>query len=255
VIPGRGRKRIDTNGKPGQPGPCEILVVADHVDPLIYNGSIKERFSRTDIVLSCGDLNPEYYDFIVTSLNIPFFYVLGNHSSFTLKKDLTPHNSSWINKPMKTFQGGILLEGKVFYLKKWDLIIGGLGGSRRYNKGDNQYTEGEMFLRILSMLPRLWWNRIFRGRYLDIFVTHASPRKVNDREDTCHQGFSVFRWFLRRFRPRYQLHGHIHIYDANEERRVRYADTEVINCYDHYELKWGGPNESRAADQEDDRNF
>ena len=139
------------------------------------------------------------------------------------------------------------MEGRVFYLKEWDLIIGGLGGSRRYNKGDNQYTETEMFLRILPMLPRLWWNRIVRGRYIDIFVTHASPRRINDKEDTCHKGFSVFRWFLRRFKPRYQLHGHIHLYDVNEERKTKYEATEVINCYDHYELTWCGPVISEAA--------
>ena len=66
---------------------CRLLCVADHVDPLVYSGAVKERFSHIDIVISCGDLKPNYYDFIVTSLNVPLYYVLGNHSVFTPKPE------------------------------------------------------------------------------------------------------------------------------------------------------------------------
>ena len=228
-----GKKRVKSSRK------CRLLCIADHIDPLVYSSAARKRFSHVDLILSCGDLQSDYYDFIITSLNVPFYYVLGNHSPFSRKCSSPLAEKKW--KPLATprrFQGGVMLEGKLVYLKKYDLILGGLGGSRRYCGGDNQYTEFEMACRIIGMIPRLFWNRIFKGRYIDILLTHAAPRGVNDREDLCHRGFCVFNWFLRNFRPRYQIHGHIHLYDRNEPRRAQYRQTEVINAYDHIELVW-----------------
>ena len=58
----------------------KILCVADHVDPLVYSGAIKERFADIDLVLCAEDLPMEYVDFIVSSLNKPTFFVFGNHN-------------------------------------------------------------------------------------------------------------------------------------------------------------------------------
>ncbi|MBI9102538.1 MAG: metallophosphoesterase [Spirochaetales bacterium] len=224
----------------------EFLCIADHVDPLIYTASVKERFGHVDAVFSCGDLKRNYYEFIVSMLNVPFIYVLGNHSPFSLdKSDLSSDydfsgggcNDSDLRR-RKLFGGGLHVDGRVTYLKKQDLIAAGFGGSIRYNQGDNQYSEVEMFFRILKIIPKLYFNKIFRGRYLDILITHAPPRWVNDREDLCHHGFKVFRWFLRRFRPACMIHGHIHLYDCNAVRETSYEGVPVINVYDHYILKF-----------------
>ena len=51
--------------------------------------------------------------------------------------------------------------------------------------------------------------------------------------DPCHTGFRVFLWFMRTFRPRYLVHGHVHLYDRNAAREARYASTTVVNAYDH----------------------
>ena len=77
---------------------------------------------------------------------------------------------------------------------------------------------------------------LFRSRYVDILVTHAAPLGIGDKPDPCHVGFNVFLWFMRRFRPRYLLHGHIHLYDLNAQRVHSYRSTTVINVYDHYLL-------------------
>jgi hypothetical protein len=37
--------------------------------------------------------------------------------------------------------------------------------------------------------------------------------------------------FLRLFKPRYHLHGHIHVYRQDEIARTRYEATDVINVY------------------------
>ena len=57
----------------------KLLCIADHVDPIIYSTGLKARFPDVDLVLSAGDLSLDYYDFIVSSLNKPLYFVFGNH--------------------------------------------------------------------------------------------------------------------------------------------------------------------------------
>jgi Icc-related predicted phosphoesterase len=122
-------------------------------------------------------------------------------------------------------------------VKHGTLLIGGLGGTLWYNGNGNQHSNFIMRLKILTMLPRLLFNRIFHGRFIDILVTHAAPFGVGDRDDPCHRGFKAFLWFMRAFKPRYLLHGHIHLYEMNAERVHLFHETRVINVYDHYVLE------------------
>lgn len=185
----------------------------------------------------------EYYGFIVSSLNRPLYFVFGNHNlkryRLFKKGGNGPFSSSGsIIEDMysKSF-GAVHLDGKSVRLKSKKLLIAGLGGSMRYNKGDNQYSELGMFIRIFKMIPSLIWNKIRYGRYLDILLTHASPRGIHDREDPCHIGFRAFLWFMDKFKPKYLLHGHIHLYSLNERRVTQYKETTVINTYDHYVIE------------------
>ena len=57
----------------------KILTVSDRVEPVLYDKVQRERFPDLDLILSCGDLPPGYLSFLVTMLNIPLFYVRGNH--------------------------------------------------------------------------------------------------------------------------------------------------------------------------------
>jgi Icc-related predicted phosphoesterase len=217
----------------------KILCVADHLDPLVYSPGIKERFGDVDLVLGAGDLPMSYLGFIASSLNKPVLFVFGNHN---LDKYHMFNKRSALNPRMTTFgpdtqhhYGSTYIDRRVIRKKK--LVIAGLGGSLRYNDGENQYTEFQMTLRMLSLVPKLIWNRVFRGRFLDILLTHIPPRGIHDKGDLAHRGFPGFLWFMRTFRPRYLLHGHIHLYDLNARRVTRYEDTDVINVYDHYLLE------------------
>lgn len=183
----------------------------------------------------------EYLGFISASLNRRIYFVFGNHHL----KHLTLFNRSagagshvgvdCAQEPMfRNYFGSTCIEGKVIRHRK--LLIAGLGGCRRYNSGANQFTEFQMRMRILGIVPRLIWNRIVHGRYLDILLTHASPLGLNDRPDRSHIGFRAFVRFMDRFRPRYLLHGHVHLYDLNAKRIVTYKGTEIVNVYDHYVL-------------------
>lgn len=220
----------------------KILCVADHIDPLVYSAAVKTRFEEVDLVLSAGDLPMEYLGFISASLNKPILFVFGNHHL----KHLSRFRRWGVSRgpamydpgsdlPFQNYFGSTYIGGRV--VEEEGLIFAGLGGCRRYNRGENQFTEFQMLMMILRITPRLLWNRVFRGRALDVLLTHASPYEVNDRPDPTHRGFKVFRWFLKRFKPTFQLHGHIHLYDINAERETQFEQTRVINVYDHFVLE------------------
>ena len=120
-----------------------------------------------------------------------------------------------------------------------NFIIAGLGGSMRYNNGPNQFTDFQMFLEATKLIPRLLWNRIFHGRYVDILLTHSPPKGIHDKNDKCHWGFKAYLWFMKTFKPRYLVHGHIHLYDLADVRCTEWGNTTVINAYSHYVLDEG----------------
>ena len=145
----------------------------------------------------------DYYGYIVSSLNKKLFFVFGNHNLKHYNR-FTSTNNSFTYDPGAVNQhsfGSIFVSGKVIREKKSGLIIAGIGGSINYNNGENQYTDTQMYLKLLKLVPRLMWNKLFHGRYLDIFLTHSPPRGYNDREDPCHRGFKSFLWFLEKFTP------------------------------------------------------
>jgi len=201
----------------------KILCVSDQIDPLVYSNSIKKRFADVDIILGAGDLPLDYLDFIVTNLNKPLFFVFGNHHVEELAHD---------DKPGIYNFSSTHLGSKI--RKEAGLIVAGLGGSMRYNRGPNQFTELQMYGEIAKLIPALLFNRLFHGRYLDILLTHAPPKGIHDKPDKCHGGFKAFLWFMKMFKPKYLVHGHIHLYDLSDVRRTRCMKTEVINAFGHY---------------------
>lgn len=217
----------------------KILCVADQRSPLVYSTGIKERFKDVDLVLGAGDLPMDYYGYIVSSLNKKLFFVFGNHNLKHYNR-IAMKNPSYSFDPTLMQQhnfGSIFASGKVIREKKTGLIIAGMGGSIDYNHGENQYTDAQMYFKLFRLIPKLLLNRLLYGRYLDIFLTHSPPRNFNDREDPCHRGFKSFLWFLDRFKPRYMIHGHIHLYDRNEPREIQYKETRIINVFDYYVLE------------------
>lgn len=213
----------------------KILCVADTKDPLVYSENVVERYKEVDFVVSCGDLPLSYYEFIISSLNKPFYFVFGNHHTEKLHRytrpcrlgDLSGYKPNW-------GVGGDFIDGKVIRDSNTGLLLAGLGGSMRYNWGEHQFTNVQMNWRIFKLIPRLLYNRLRYGRYIDILLTHAPPYGLGDRDDLCHTGFKGFLWFMRRFKPRYLIHGHVHLHDLNKERNLFYCDTEIINVYGSY---------------------
>jgi Icc-related predicted phosphoesterase len=204
----------------------KILCISDQIDPLVYSDSIKKRFADIDFILCAGDLPLDYLDFIVSSLNKPLFFVFGNH-----------HVEKMANN---AFQGCGCIYAGSRVCREEGLIVVGLGGSMRYNRGPNQFTEWQMCLEVLKLVPRLLYNRLVYRRFLDILLTHAPPKGIHDKPDKCHWGFKAFLWCIKVFKPKYLVHGHIHLYDLSDTRRTRYMKTDVINAYSHYVIDTDG---------------
>jgi Icc-related predicted phosphoesterase len=205
----------------------KILAVSDQVVESIYSSRIREQFGDVDMVLSCGDLPYYYLEYIVSMLNVPCFFVHGNHDQpeYTSGGCTLTEPGGWIN-----------LDGRV--VQAQGILLGGLEGSIRYKpRASFQYTEREMTYKIWRMMPALLMNRVFYGHSLDILITHAPPLGIHDGEDWPHRGFGAFLTLMARFRPRYLLHGHKHIY-RTDTWRTRYLDTEVVNVYPCRVIEW-----------------
>lgn len=222
----------------------KLLCVSDFVDPMIYNQNVKEAFPDVDAVLCAGDLPLDYVDFIVSVLNKPTYWIFGNHNlesfnSYHGEREIFPGSED-----SKKFHGGFYMGFKTTECpnlliidpktgNQRPLLIAGISGSLKYNNGKCQYTDAQMKFKLLKMVPKLIKNKIKYGTYLDIFLTHASPRHIHDHEDPCHKGFECFNWFLQKYKPALMVHGHIHLYDMREERIGKYYETTVINAYSH----------------------
>ena len=101
-----------------------------------------------------------------------------------------------------------------------------------YHDGDHQYTEWEMFRRIAKIDRKV---RKLGG--VDVIVTHAPPYGVGDADDPAHHGFECFREMIELYKPKYLIHGHVHLrYGANQRER-EYEGSKVVNVSERYVIE------------------
>lgn len=200
-------------------GKTRILLLSDQVVERFYNEQVRTIFADVDMVISCGDLPYYYLEFILDRLNVPLYYVHGNHDP---EVEFAAHGER------KHPWGAASLHRKI--VSHDGIILVGFEGSIRYSKAKYQFSQWEAWLQVVQKFPALLWNRIRYGRYLDILVTHSPAYQVGDAEDRAHTGFKAYRWFLTVFRPRYHFHGHIHHYDHRELVPQQFEKTTVINA-------------------------
>ena len=192
-----------------------VLFVADEESPFLWDYYTPGRLDGIDLIVSCGDLKSEYLTFLVTMGRARLFYVHGNH------------DTGYERRPP---EGCECIDDKL--VKIGGLRILGLGGCPRYNGGPYQYTEHEMRMKILRRLPGI---RMAGG--VDVIVSHASVRGVGDDSDYAHRGFETFRPLVESLKPRYLVHGHVHLnYGANIPRVEWLGETQVVNAYERYVL-------------------
>ena len=190
----------------------KILCVSDTEMPQLHNAvNLRRQYRDIDLIISCGDMPAGYLDFISTITSVPMFYVRGNHDEMY---DQEP-------------PGGIDLHGRVIEFK--GLTLAGLEGSIRYNSGDIQYTQSQMHWMVMRLGPKIMWNCLKRGQHIDIFVTHSPARNIHDGKDFAHRGFDSFLNFMKWYRPRYLLHGHVHTWDRRKTVQTQFGSTCIMN--------------------------
>lgn len=189
----------------------KILAIADEESKYLWDFYEEGKLDGIDLIISCGDLDPRYLSFLVTFASVPLLYVHGNHD---VKYQKIPPD------------GCICIDDRI-YVHDGVRILG-LGGSMRYKDGDYQYTERQMRRRV----RKLWFQLLRHGGF-DILVTHAPAYQLNDGRDLPHQGFQTFVELMEKYKPKFFLHGHVHMnYGMRHKRYDKYKETHIINAYE-----------------------
>ncbi|WP_199433931.1 metallophosphoesterase family protein [Qaidamihabitans albus] len=212
------------------------LVVADEVDERLWTGAVHGL--SVDLVLSAGDLPFDYLEFLSSALDRPLVFVPGNHdpdlSGFTRYGGLSMRDGFPARWPGPA--GGTNADGHV--VDAAGLRIAGLGGSVRYSDGPNQWTQAQQARRARRLMRRARWRAWRDGGPVDVLLTHSPPRGVGDRDDPPHHGFGCLHPAVRRLRPDWLLHGHIHPYGEHPAEH-RIDGTRVRNVVGAHVLELG----------------
>lgn len=204
-----------------------ILSLSDTRVLRIHSPSIKAHFQHIDCVITCGDLPYAYQEYVISMLDVPLFFVRGNH-------DLVEEHTSFGVRSQP--RGGVNLHRKVVTYQ--GLLLAGVEGSLRYKpRGAFQYTQNQMWGHVFQLVPKLLRNKILYGRYLDVFVTHAPPWGIHDKLDMPHRGIKAFRWLVRVFQPAFHFHGHVHLYLPSEKRVTVFGKSRIINTFGYLETE------------------
>ena len=192
----------------GGPHGLKILTVSDFLEKELTRQVEDKTLEPVDLIISCGDLDPEYLSFLRDRLDVPLYYVKGNHDIRYTREN--PVGCQNIHERVVSFGS---------------LNILGLEGSIWYNGGPNQYADAMMKKMIFWM-----WFSMWRKGPIHMVVTHAPPRHIHDREDRCHMGFDSFNSLIKKQAPDYFVHGHIHQeFETPGDRITTIDTTQVIN--------------------------
>lgn len=190
-----------------------ILLLADEESKYYWDFFEKEKLEGIDLIISCGDLAPQYLSFLATFTKAPVLYIWGNHDY--CYEDTPPEGCICIDNDIYVYEG---------------MRIMGLGGCMCYNYGKLQFTERQMRRRYRKM-----WFKLWRRKGIDILVTHAPAYRLNDGSDLPHTGFKIFRKIMDKYKPKVFAHGHVHInYGRDFKRESEYNETRVVNAYEKY---------------------
>ena len=232
----------------------KILLISDNEENFLWenwSNATADMLADVDLVLSAGDLNPLYLEFIVTMLNVPLVYVRGNHDGYYDEKP--PEGCEDADDKVVE-----VTCGKGDSLQKVRIL--GLGGSMRYkDDAGDMYTEEEMIRRIRKAERMIRKRRLAgavkntlipagkngaedTGADFDILLTHAPCRGYGDMDDLPHRGFECFNSLLNKYSPQLHCYGHVHHEYGMIKRQIRHpSGTLLINGSGHQIIDFGTP--------------
>lgn len=211
----------------------KILLVADCEEKTLWGNwtaDMAAKLSEVDLILSAGDLNPSYLEFLIDGLNVPLTYVPGNH------------DIGYVSNPPKRC---INADGRIVNLnlrnndENQSVKIVGLGGSMRYKDGPYQYSEEEQKSRVEKLLCNLDADSMGGNACINILLTHSPCRGFGDMDDLPHRGFECFNALLETWKPNIHCYGHVHkdyigqsLKESGYIRIIKHpSGTHLINGY------------------------
>ena len=193
-----------------------ILAVSDAVDSALAWSANRDSLGRIDLVVGCGDLEPESLAFVIDAFGAPSIHVRGNHDTgagWVEAVHLLPNAARSGVSICPAAAGGVDIEV---------LPLGWAGAPGAVARRD----EGAAWRHVLG-----WWaRRAIRGRTGRPFivVSHVPPLGAGDAADPYHRGFRAYRWLMEHARPVLWLHGHTPL--AGTPWLVTCGPTTLVNA-------------------------
>jgi hypothetical protein len=185
-----------------------LLAVSDEQAPELEFAENRAAIAPIDAVVGCGDLEPDYLDFLADAFGVPLLYVRGNHdrgANWRALRERLPRPLD--EKPERI--GGLTLAGL-----SWP------GAVRDRAVRDD--------MAAWQQAVRLFVRR--RPARPVIMVSHVPPLGLGDTpEDHYHRGFAAYHWLCRRFQPVLWLHGHTSL-AAARDWRTTWGTTTLVNA-------------------------
>lgn len=188
--------------------PIRLLAASDEPDGALATPENREELGSVDLIVGCGDLEPDELAFMGDAFSAPIVYVRGNHD----------RGGPWPQPPqLPAPTSGIdrrALRRLPVLLLPWPT------GDRR---------------RALHDERAAWWQ-IMRSagsalmtRPPLIVVSHVPPLGAGDTpSDPYHRGFAAYRFLLDRMLPPLWLHGHTAL-AASPTWQIEHNGTAVVN--------------------------
>ncbi|MGL4670768.1 MAG: metallophosphoesterase family protein [Cetobacterium sp.] len=187
----------------------KILAVSDESTLERYSPEmLKDMFREVELIVSCGDVSNRYLDYLFTILNKELVYVNGNHIY------APDHDISFC----KNIDAGENCNVK-------GIKIVGFDGSQKYSMGNHQYSEKDVFF----MVMKSYMKTVFKT--VDLVISHSPIGGINEGNDPIHKGFKSYRKAVDLLKPKYWLHGHVHLKSHHEIQEAELETTKIINVF------------------------
>jgi uncharacterized protein len=233
-----------------------ILAVSDNPSKSLENivEDSPEKLRNIDLIVSCGDLDKSYLEFLVDGLSKALFFVCGNHPcdegfeeppDQERLKEINIRIPEFSKKRVKHIAGFSDMHGRVEIFG--DYIFAGFSGAMLYGDSEQQFSDADMSRVVNKVIRKIKWVRLkeklarIKPREL-IVISHAPVYGIHDKPDSGHRGFKSFLNLLKKMSPALWLHGHIHIFDRREKQVTVVDCTTVVNAYNCKVININGTN-------------
>jgi hypothetical protein len=190
--------------------PIRLLAVSDDPDPALDHRDNREALGPVDLVVGCGDLEPDYLAFVADAFVAPLVYVRGNHDS----------GGAWGAASSRILPEPL---ADAVICRDAGLCLAGLSwpGEKDEGRPDELAAWGQAVRLTLRAAGRL--------RAPLLVLSHVPPRGSGDvAADPFHLGYDAYRWLAQRLRPPLWLHGHTP-FTGSEPWHCSAGETTFVN--------------------------